>query len=107
MTTRRDLLGRLIGMIGFGVFSSKSCVDYLQAKEQEQPQRKEYVDVRCRCYKEGGILKVPIKGYTSNADGTITIQISASFMNDYWNNIVIPFSNAGLRIDSVGPVYVE
>ena len=103
---RRDFIGRMIGTIGFGVFSSKSCVDYLQAREQEQPWRKEYVDVRCRYYKEGSILKVPHKGYTSNEDGTVTIQISASLMNDYWNNVIVPFDEAGLAVDSVSAIYV-
>ena len=53
---RRDFLGRLIGTIGFGIFSSKSCIDYLQAREQERTQHKGYVEVMCSVV-DGHLLK--------------------------------------------------
>jgi len=114
MMNRRDLLGRLIGTLGFGIFSSKSCVDYLVAREQEQLQRKEYVNIYCRVFDNTRYLnragKLPPHAQYLAHGMDIIIQYPASIAHDpysYYNDIVIELDKIGLMVDKVGPVYVE
>ena len=107
MITRRDLLGRLIGTLGFGIFSSKSCVDYLQARELEQPQRKEYVDVECIILdNNNGLLppgcvefRVPFAGC-----GKAILKFERE---TFMTHKVEDYQRCGLEIVNVGSWYVE
>ena len=111
---RRDFLGRLIGTLGFGIFSSKSCIDYLQARE---PERKVYVDVICSIKNKHHYLDIA----TSLPDGCVNVTwLSPGSEKGIYTGVILKFERdafmthkvedyrrCGLEIIDVPKYYIE